>query len=268
MMSAPDAWKANLQKKVEQLQHVLLNFLTTREDKDADEANRQLAGLKMMFSDSQLPPAVRVLENALTQFRNAKHQPQYLLGVMRAYEQLPSVAKFSEVESRSFDDIFESYKTDGELQSLVNELVALLEKILSEADDLLTAHIARELQIILEQLKKRDRRSLYELQSWIDLSVRALIVVAETYTGTHGLVLVYEAAKVAWRIKGVLLERYVDAQKRLIDEHKLTYVQTAVSKIPEISTNEDFERLLGAGDKRPLGQGVQKSLGAPEKPGA
>ena len=268
MMSAPDAWKVNLQKKVEQLQHVLLNYLTTKEEKDADEISRQVAGLKMMFSDSQLPQPIRVLEGALTQFRNAKHQPQYFLSVMRAYDQLPSVAKFSEIEPRSFDDIFESYKTDGELQSLVTELVALLERILSEADDLLTAHIARELQIILEQLKKRDRRSLYELQSWIDLSMRSLIMVTETYTGTHGLALVYDAAKIAWRIKRGLLERYVDAQKRLIEEYKLTYVQTAVSKIPEISTDEDFQRLLGTADKRPSDEGAQKSLSAPEKPAA
>ena len=268
MMSAPDAWKQNLQRKVEQLQQGLLKYVTMREDKDADETSRQLEGLKMMFPDGQFPQPIRVLESALGQYRNAKHQPQHLLTLMRAYEQLPSVAKFSELEPRPFDDIFESYKTDGELQGLVTELVGLLERVLSEADDLLSAHIARELQIILEQLKKRDRRSLYELQSWIDLSVRALIVVAETYTGTHGLVLVYEAAKVAWRIKRTLLERYVDAQKRLIEEHKLTYVQMAVDKIPEISTTMDFERLLDAADKSPSSGGAQKSLGAPEKPAA
>src|SRR5947209_17360661 len=99
MTSAPDAWKLNLQQKIDQLQNVLLRYLTTREDKDAEETSRQLAGLKMMFSDNQTPQPVRVLEGAFGQFRNAKHQPQYLLSVMRAYEQLPSVAKFSEIES-------------------------------------------------------------------------------------------------------------------------------------------------------------------------
>jgi hypothetical protein len=72
MMSAPDAWKANLQRKVEQLQQVLLKYVTTREDKDADETSRQLEGLKMMFPDGQFPQPIRVLESALGQYRNAK----------------------------------------------------------------------------------------------------------------------------------------------------------------------------------------------------
>ena len=244
MTSAVDAWKQNLTTKVEELRTLLLRFLTTKEDKTADEIAGRLTGLKMMFADDQVPQPLRNLESALSQFRPHRHHPEYFLQVMRGYDALPTVATFSEAEPPSFDQIFESYKTDGELESLVSELVAVLQRILSEADDLLSAHIARELQVILEQLKNRNRRSLYELQSWVDLGVRALLMVTETYTGTHGLNLVYEAAKIAFRIKRRLLTHYIDAQKRLVDEHKLTYVQKAMVQIPEITSEEQVQKFL------------------------
>jgi len=246
MKSAVDAWKLNLRNKVEELRTLVLKYLTTRDDQQADEISHRVTGLKLMFSDNQIPQALRVLEGAIAQFRQTKNHPPYFLGMMRAYDSLGSVATFAEEQLPSFDDIFASYKADADLSSLVNELVALLERILSEADDLLTAHIARELKIILEQLKARDRRSLYELQSWVDLSIRALIMVTETYTGTHGIALVYEAAKIAFRVKRRLLDHYVAAQKQLIEAYQLSYVQKAVDRIPEMSSEEEVRKFLDA----------------------
>ena len=248
MATAVESWKQNLTTMVEELRALLLSYLTNKDDKACDEIKGRITGLKLMFPKNGTPQPLKELETALGNFHPNRQNSNYFLQVMKGYTELPSVAAFSEEEPPSFDQIFESYKSDETLNSLVDELLALLQKILTEADDVLSAHVARELKIILDQLKKRDRRSLYELQSWIDLSLRALAMVAETYTGTHGLALIYEAAKISYRIKKNLLGHYGTAQNRLIEEYNLTYVKKAIDQIPEISSEQEAEKYLKAPD--------------------
>jgi hypothetical protein len=246
MQSAADAWRENLRVKLNQFFEALLLYLATKQKDAADEVSHKLAGLKMMFADNQILQPLRKFEGAFSQYRDNDHQPAFLRSVIDSYNELPSIANFSEAEPPSFDSIFESYKNDQELNKLVDELVALLQKILSEADDVLSAQIARELRIILDQLKKRERKSLYEVQSWIDLGVRTLIMVGETYAGTHGVTLIYEAVKIAYRIRRSLHDKYGEAEKRLIEEYKLTYVKKAIEHIPEIRSEEEGLKLLKA----------------------
>lgn len=213
--------------------------------KDRPElAEAGIAGLKMMFPEQSVPQPIRMLQGAFAQYQANPHHPKLFLGLMRAYESLPSVATFSEEAPPSFDEIFATYKNDQDLQTLATELVSLLERILTEADDLLTAQIARELGIILEELKKRDRRSLYEFQCWIDLGLKCLVMVVESKTGIHGLSLVHEAIKIGFRTKARLFEQYGAAQKQLIEERKLTYVAKAVARLPNISSEEDAQKAI------------------------
>ncbi len=249
MTSAVDAWKQNLTLKVQELRTLLLRYLTTKEDKTAAEVKGRLSGLKMMFAEDHVPLPLRQLESALLRFSQDKNHPDSFLKLMQGYDALPAVHSFCEAEPPSFDQIFETYKADGDLESMVSELVAVLQRILSEADDHLTAHIARELQVIVDQLKNRNRRSLYELQSWVDLGVKALLMVAETYSGTHGLNLAYEGAKIALRIKRRLMTHYIDAQKRLVEEHRLTFVQKAMDQFPEITSEAQVQKFLNEPSK-------------------
>jgi hypothetical protein len=248
MIENLDAWKKNLHGCVEELQKLLLEYMTLREDQTVKAIEQRIAGLTMMFPPKQAPPALRTLEGALHQFHEAKHHPQFFLQLMRSYEALRAVASINENERPSFDEIFGAYKQDEDLQSLANQLVSLLERLLQEADDLLSAQIARELRVILEQLQKRDKRSLYELQTWVELGAKALVVVIETYTGAHGLSLVKEAIQIALRIRLRLIDRYAAAQKQTLQQHGLTYVEKALEKFPELPTEDQVQKYLKAPD--------------------
>lgn len=247
MRTSHEAWKSNLQEKVEEVRTLLLRYLTNKEDPVIQDLMGKLKGLILMFGANQVPPTLKNLESQLDSFKNNKTHTGLFRNLIELYHSVPDAAAFSDSEPPSFDQIFESYKKDGELQKLVDELVSLLKQILAEADDTLSAQISRELKAILEQLQKRDKFSLYELQSWIDLAVKGLLVVTETYTHMHGLALVYEAIKVSVRVKKKLHDGYSEAQNKLIKEHSLTYMERAAEKYPEIPNEEKLKKLLPPG---------------------
>jgi hypothetical protein len=244
MRSAVNVWRENLQSKVADISRLVLEYLTNRDDSLVPQIQERIAGLKSMFGPKQTPHELRVFENNLNGFLQGKNRTDLFLNLMKAYQTLPAISDFDDAELVSFDAIFESYKADEALNALVDELVGLIEKILAEGDATLSAQIARELGNILQQLKRRQKYSLYELQNWIDLGARALLCYLEAQSGAHGLQIAYEAVKLSFKIKGKLMDQYAEAQKRLTEQGNLAYVAKAMNRVPELRTYEEAQKFL------------------------
>src|SRR5437763_2307064 len=175
MKSAANVWRENLQSKVNDISRLTLEYLTNRNDSLIPQIREGVAGLKSMFGPKQIPHELRQFDNNLNGFLQNKNRADVFLNLMKAYQALPVISAFDDADLPSFDVIFESYRADQALNALVDELVGLIEKILAEGDATLTARVARELGAILQQLKRRQKYSLYELQNWVDLGARTLI---------------------------------------------------------------------------------------------
>ena len=246
MNATAEIWKQNIEAKVAILKKVLAEYVTNRDSGTADQILSELKGLASLFGNDQLiPESLRQLRNHFDRHRSSPSTPDFFMPLVRSYQNLSTNGLIAEdQELPSFDEIFETYKSSGELQSLVDEFIATIQRILDEGDDHLSAHIARELEAILAQLKKREKSSLYELQAWIDLAVRTLLVVAETYVGHPGFVLGYEAIRLGYKIRDNVLQKYGEARRTLVERSKLTFVQKAVEKYPELPPKDQILKLL------------------------
>lgn len=158
---------------------------------------------------------------------------------------------FDDVELPSFDSIFQSYKDDNELNTLVDELIKTLERILAEADDTLTAQISRELEAILKQIKRNRRNSLYELLPWVDLGMKGLLFIVEKKTGIEGMELFYDAIKLSLQIKTRAWEHHRKSQQQLIREHNLKFIEKAAESFPENAADDEAQKLLSPPEKAP-----------------
>jgi hypothetical protein len=249
MASAHEEWKANLTQKIANIRELLLKYLVNRQDTTLKEIRKELAGTKIMFSEKRLPAALRELEANLNVFSaNAANQNSFL-ELIHYYQTLPSIVAFDDVEPPSFDSIFQSYKDDNELNTLVDELIKTLEKILAEADETLSAQISRELEAILKQIKKNRRKSLYELLPWIDFGMKGLLVVAEMHTGIKGLDWVYEGIKLSLQINRRAMDLHKESGGRLLKEHNLKFIEKAAERFPENTADDAAQKLLNPSEK-------------------
>ncbi len=169
----------------------------------------------------------------------------WLAATLKAYGALDSEAIFSEsAKLPSFDDIFNSFKNDGELNKLIDEFVRLLNQIIDENDEILTSQIARELRTILEQLSNRDKKSILEVRSWMDLGVKALLLCVETHTGMHGLGLAWEGIKTGSKVAEKISEQYKDSQTQLLNHYRLNFIRRAVEQHPQLPDGETIDEAL------------------------
>ena len=251
MLSNHAAWKLQLDAKVAHLRELVRAYLTNKQEEVAREIDAEIAGLKTCFSKNQLPGPIGQLEGALRQLREQKNNPGLFEAAMNAYQVLPSIASFSDAAPPSFDEIFDAYKADGELQALVDELVGLLQRVLDEGEDELTVHMAREIQGILGQLRKWNLHSLYELTTWLDFTARAAILIIQAKTGLQGGDLIYDVLKTATRVRKKVKDSYENSRKQLMAEHKLTLVAKSVERMPELPSEEEVQKLIGGPPQQP-----------------
>jgi hypothetical protein len=249
MQTSNNVWTENVQGKLDEIRTLLLLYLASRDDRTAKEIKQKLEFLRMMFADQSVPPTLTRLSEALEGVRTRSSDPQAVLNLFRFHDELISVGSFG-VDDRPFDRIFESYKSDKTLNTLIDELVELLQRVLSEGNEVLTAQIARELETILAQIKKRNQMSLVEMLVWVEFCLPALLMIFAAHQNVPELLIVAQAVKKAFKLKERLMELYKDAKEQLIAERKLTYVQKAISH-PEITSDENARKLLSSAPEQP-----------------
>jgi hypothetical protein len=224
--SHADAWLKNIHRKVRELQDALANCLALpniHEEQFSSKvwlnqkittANQSLNSLKDMYASSLVPSKLQAVDNALNILKSRHHlstTPQLLL---KASEDLDELLSGSN-QLVSFTEIFEAFREDEDLNSLVDEIIELIEKIIKEGDDKLNARINRELNSILSILKSRDSYTVFELSAWIDITSKFLFEIAAAHLAVPGLgSLLHESMKKLIDCKSKFMDIYKQSEKQ------------------------------------------------------
>jgi len=249
MQTSVEAWKDNLRTKIDEIRELLLTYLTRREGETAHELSSKLDGLDLMFARGKVPQTLHRLRDRLQYFQQFSGDEQAFLRLFESYGDLVSVTIFEDEQEAftSFDEIFESYKNDETLNSLVDELVGLLQRVISEGNEVLTAQVVRELESILRQVKNRKRMSFYELLVWIELCLPALVMIVATHENLPQLIVLDQAILKTLAVKQRLLDLYKEAKSKLITQHELAFTKKALNQ-PEVTSEEQAIKLLKTSD--------------------
>lgn len=253
-----DVWRKNLEGKIKEIQSICSAFCTSEAPpniKNGDFRNDQRKGihqelenLKKMFAVDQVPHQIPKLKSSCDNFYNNRFNEQSFRRFLSSADDLSKITEGMQ-KIISFHDIFDAYRSDEELNELVDRLIDTLQNVLNEGNEHLNSRIERELQRILDQLKERSKYSLYELAAWVEIAGRLAAEVIGQKQGIPGLSLLVDAAKLAMQIGNKVVNAHRDASIEVI---KLLEVKT-IENIPGESIPLTVEEIYKLENVSPCG---------------
>lgn len=189
-----DTWHANIKAKGKEIQGLidqLLRHLPATDASKQDKFNKLLIStlqkckdMHGLFGPNLIPGPLTHLTNELTQWQNNLHEPTHLKRIIGLYEPIGKINGTEEETITSFTAIFEKHREDESLQEFLAELIATLEQLLNEGDDILTKQAANELERILREIQKRKNLSLPDLKPWVEFAIVSAGAIVDHYVGS------------------------------------------------------------------------------------
>jgi hypothetical protein len=248
---AYQSWHTNLKSKVDELSKLGMEYITNKELRLGTEDQKQkfdglteriegnLEGLSTMYGTNLKPPELRDIQDTYAAFSGNLTHPTRLSHFINSLQKLPNM--LVEIDEKvSFDEIFEKYKADGTLEKLVEELLQLLERILDEGQDELSVSTYRDLEQIIEGLKKRKDQSIHEINVWVDWGVKVCLGIADTMVGAPVLTPVYEAIKIGKDTKKRMMECHEEAQLEFARKREMKMAEKVLIDEPKDISDEDL----------------------------
>ena len=159
-----------------------------------------------------MPEPLLALTSTLSSWRGNLRDSGLLLKIANLYDPIGKLGKPDQQE-RGFTAIFNEHKEDQTLQEYLAELIAALEQILAEGGDILTKQAADELQRILDEIRKRQKQSLPDLDPWIECALVSLAGVVDYTFGMPLATIVAAGIIAAKKSKTRIIDLYDCAQK-------------------------------------------------------
>lgn len=263
-------WKANVQAKAHEIKNLMTEVLSLLPNA-ADERHKAIFQEKLqlvttkceamhhMFGSNLIPPPLREITQKLQHWKSNLTDGNCTRRIAELLQPIGSINGEEEDDQDSFLAILEKHRKDETLQECLDKLIEALEKLLIEGDESLNAQAARELQRVLDELKKRKGKSLPDLQPWIDFALGYAGSLADQHTGTllgsllAGVVIAAKNSQV--RLDLLFQESHLEYLKglKLVGQAKL---EAAFEKKLKAASVEDITKALAS-------SGGLKSLPAP-----
>jgi hypothetical protein len=220
---------------------------------------RKCEAMHDMFGANLVPKPLREITQKLQHWRSNLTDGGCTRRIAELLGPISSINGEEEEDADSFVAIFEKHREDKTLQDCLDELIKALEKLLTEGDETLNAQAARELQRVLEELKKRKGKSLPDLQPWVDYALTSIATLADFYHGTPVATLIFGALIAAKNSQVRLDHLFRDSTREYFESLKLTR---------QAKWEEDFQAKLKAASVEEITKALEsrgglKSLPAP-----
>jgi len=186
-----------------------------------------------MFAAKSVPPQIDQFRNSLHSFRSDRQNPGILDRLLERSLALHDLHTTS-VSLISFHDIFESYKGDDELASLIDQLVASLQNIIAEGQDHLNSRLERDLSRLLDQIRNTKSRSLYEWGAWAEVVGRMALEIAGQSKGIPGAPMLVDLAKLAFRVRKNIACKYQQGERELVRLLEIKQIGTDLDSLPNL----------------------------------
>lgn len=256
-ISAHESWIQNLRSKIQDLRKSIDTTYKWIPSSGAEgkahfeiaakELTSKLEAFFHLYGSDTTPKLLKELRDSVNQWIASKEAPQFARKVFTLYNELDQLAEF--VEEPSFEQIFQSYKEDGRLQELLEELIKAIKSILAEGGDVLTAKMAKELELIVAELQRHQKKSVIDVSPWVELSLQSLAAIADASYGTVINIIVVNAGLVAFRTRKHIAQLYHRAKQALLARPGMKSLGEAgkfVRLLSEKTTEEEARLLLEA----------------------
>lgn len=225
-------YRANVQAKAQEIRDLVTEVFSLLPNA-ADERQKEIFQEKLqqvtrkcefmheMFGTNLVPKPLREITQKLQHWRLNLTDGGCIRRIAELLGPISSI-NGEEEDADSFVAIFEKHREDKTLQDCLDELIKALEKLLTEGDETLNAQAARELQRVLDQLKKRKGKSLPDLQPWVDYALTSIATLADFYHGTPVATLIFGALIAAKNSQVRLDHLFRDSAREYFESLKLT----------------------------------------------
>lgn len=190
-----DAWRTNIKTKGSEIQS-LIDQVLAKLPSAADPTNRsnfdgllnstiiKCKAMHDLFGPNQIPGPLSHLTNELVAWQQNLQQATHLKRIIGLYEPIGQINGDEEEATPSFTSILEKHREDQTLQEFLAELIAALEQLIADGDDILTKQAADELERILVEIRKRKGQSLPDLVPWVEFAIVSTGAVIDLYVGS------------------------------------------------------------------------------------
>lgn len=185
-------WRKNIQAKAKELQIQLdevLGLLPSANDPGHAELFQQKISkliemseaLHEFFAKNLIPESLKDFTRTLQSWRSALHSAEQTRKIAGLYRSIGKLGRESADES-SFTTILNKHLEDADLQGYLEALIVAIERLLIEGDESLTKQMADELQVILDEIRRRRSQSLPDLEPWVEWALISLGSIFDSIT--------------------------------------------------------------------------------------
>lgn len=189
-----DAWRSNINAKGQEIQSLIdqvLHHLPANDANNRERFNTLLSttiqkcdNMHGLFGPNLIPAPLAQLTQTLKSWQKNLNEPKHIKRIVGLYDPIGKINGNEDEDSPSFTSILEKHREDNTLQEFLAELIAALEQLLADGDDILTNQAASELQRILNEIRKRQKMSLADLLPWVEFAMTSVGAMIDTWTGT------------------------------------------------------------------------------------
>ena len=190
-----EAWRTNVKAKAQEIQQILnevislLPMVSDEKRKPKFDERLQTVTAKAnamhdLYGPNLAPKNLQELTQLLSQWKTNLQEPNLTRRIAELWQPIGKLNGEEEETELSFSSILEKHKEDETLQKCLEELISALEKLLAEGDETVSSQAGKELERILQELKKRKDQSLFDIQPWIEFALVSTGAIFDHFTGT------------------------------------------------------------------------------------
>lgn len=226
-----ETWRTNIKAKGTEIQGLIdqvLRHLPSADPGNRDKFNELLSStiqkckaMHDLFGPNLVPGPLSHLTQELTSWQKNLREPTHIKRIIGFYEPIGKINGNEDEETPSFTSILEKHREDNSLQEFLAELIAALEQLLAEGDDILTNQAASELQRILNEIRKRQKMSLADLLPWVEFAMTSAGAVIDACYGTPIATIAINAILTGKKTQTRIRELFKIAHTEFIDSLNL-----------------------------------------------
>jgi hypothetical protein len=199
------------------------------------------------YGPGHMPEPLSRFQQVYSSWRSSRAVPGGLVSLIEAYRSLDQLDEYADnPPSLSFESIFETHRTDEQLENSLAALVEKLTELVQVADENLSAEISRELRRILDELDRRQEKNLTNLMGWLDFGLKAIAKLGDMHLAGPYASIAYDCAKLAIQSKIRIMALYDEAQKEFQLKLGFNFFRKAADEIPYLNNEEDLKKFLPA----------------------
>lgn len=191
MSKKDDTWRTNIKSKGQEIQSLIDQLLSVLPDPaNRHRFNELLAKtitrcevMHDLFGPNQVPGTLSHITGQLKAWKNNLNAVTHLKNIVALQKSIGLINGDDEAEISSFTSILEKHREDETLQKFLTDLIAALEALIADGDDVFTKQIVDELDRILNEIRKRKGLSLPDLKPWVDFAIVSTGAIVDSFTG-------------------------------------------------------------------------------------